>query len=225
MEQLAQYVAKWHVSDNVIVIGTSSVKDAAYVTAFQKAYNTARFPLGNDSVKVLKGVTGLDALVSATANNVLVVPSNSQVFVTDLLRSLNTMADKDKKKFTLYGMPTWMTYENLDFSYLQTLNFHYATPYFIDYSDSLTKHFLRVYKQTCKGDASQYVFQGYDVTMFYLKALREYGTGLQQKLPEIKSSGLQQSFDFYQPDSESGYENRGVMIISMQDYQLVKERK
>lgn len=225
MEQLAQYVAKWHASDNVIVIGTSSTKDAAYVNAFQKMYNTTRYPSGSDSVRVLKGVTGLDALISATGNNVIIVPSTSQVFVTDLLRSLNAMTDKDKKKFTLYGMPNWMTYENLDFSYLQNLNFHYATPYFIDYSDSLTKHFLRTYLQTYKGDASQYAFQGYDVTMFYLKALQQYGSGLQQKLPELKYTGLQQCFDFYQTDSESGYENRGVQIISMQDYLLVKERK
>ena len=65
---------------------------------------------------------------------------------------------------------------------------------------------------------------GFDVGWYFGDALWRYGKDFYLKLPEITSSGYQQTFRFYKTDTGSGYENRGVHILRMYDYKLLKVR-
>jgi hypothetical protein len=93
----------------------------------------------------------------------------------------------------------------------------------VDYdSSATTKRFLNEYNAAFQGDADVYTFAGYDVAMYYIGALNTYGTDFYQKLVDIKGAGLQQDFDFFKSDAESGYENKGVRIVKVVDYKLVR---
>ncbi|MEO5645518.1 MAG: LysM peptidoglycan-binding domain-containing protein [Bacteroidia bacterium] len=219
MEQLAAFVGEHHKTDNVIMVTSGNAREQAAANTFRINVSNILFPNANDTIKTTKGMSGLEALLRKDKNNILVIPSNSQAWVSDLLRSLNTLSEK--YVITVYGLSSWMGYDNLDLEYLQKLQFHFVAPYFIEYdSSAATKRFLSKYNTSFHGDAGMYTFAGYDVGMYYLQALNTYGTYFYQKLPEIKGTGLQQDFDFYKSDAESGYENRGVRIVQVIDYKL-----
>ena len=166
-------------------------------------------------------MSGLEALLKKDKVNVLVIPSGSQTFVSDLLRSLNTLSDK--YIIEVYGLSSWMGFDNLDLEYLQKLQFHFVAPYFVDYDSSATaQRFIHKYYTCFEGDPDQYAFAGYDVGLFFLQALKDYGTDFYQMLPEIKGEGVQQKFEFFRSEAESGYENRGVIIVQVVDYKLVR---
>lgn len=221
MEQLAGFIGEKHKADNVIMMTTGSTKEQAAANVFRINVSKLLFPGTSDTIKMTRGMSGLEALLKKDKNNIIVIPSNSQATVSDYLRSLNTLSEK--YVITVYGLSSWMGYDNLDIEYLQKLQFHFVAPYFIDYDSSAsTKRFLNRYNKTFKGDPGMYAFAGYDVSLFFLNALYANGTGFYQKLSEMKGSGLQQGFDFYKSDAESGYENRSVQIVQVIDYRLVK---
>lgn len=221
MEQLASYLGKKDYQ-HIILINSGSAKEQHAVSVFQNSMNGFRRTDGKDSIRTSSGSAAIQSLLRKDQTNVLVVPSNSQAFVTSLLLTLNGLADQ--YDIVVYGLSSWMNYDNLDAEYMQRLKLHFIAPYFIDYDQTATKQFLLKYRTTFKGDASPYAFAGYDVAYYFLDALHQYGTYFYRKQNTLLGNGLQQKFEFYRPEGESGYENRGVRIVRIEDYKLVREQ-
>jgi len=221
MEQLADFVIKKHPRKKVLVVSSANPKDVAFVNAFRKTYDTLRNASGNDTVQVLRGIGNLSASLMYGDTTVLIIPTNSQTYVTDLTRALNGIAEKNK--LIVYGTSAWLNYENLDFEYLQAIQLRFPTPYFIDYDSPAVKKVRLDYQRAYGGDVNMYVMMGYDLAWYFGDALYRHGTGFHAKLPELKSSGLQQRFDFFRSDAGSGYENRGMHVVKMEEYKLLKE--
>lgn len=219
MEQLAVHIAKERRDDNVIMISSGMLKEKKMSGAFKDKINALRAAEGKDSILVNSGFSGIESKLKKDQMNVIVIPSMSQAYVTDLLRNLNTLAEK--YKITVYGLPSWMEFDNLDPEYMQTLNMHFASPYYVDYDLPATKSFILRYRAAFGGDPTTYSFAGFDVTVFCLQQLQHSGTGFISKLDGVTSVGLQQNFSFVRSDAESGYENIGLRFIHISDYELV----
>jgi hypothetical protein len=223
MEQLAIFVGEHHKADNVLMITSGNVKEQPAANASRVNVSKLLFPSGGDTIKTTRGISGVEALLKKDKANVIVIPAGSETFVSDLLRSLNTLSDK--YVIVVYGLSSWMGFDNLDQEYLEKLQFHFVAPWFVDYdSSATTQRFLDLYKADFRGDASNYVFAGYDIGLFFLGQLNNYGTDFYTRLPGIKGEGLQQDFEFVKSDSESGYENCGVRIVEVVDYKLERVR-
>ncbi|MGL4599042.1 MAG: PBP1 and LysM peptidoglycan-binding domain-containing protein [Bacteroidia bacterium] len=222
MEQLSRHLSTTYTQDNIVLVYSGNIKEVGPANTFRKSMNGYLFPTGNDSIRSCKGMAGLEALLKKDRTNVLVVPSNSQAFVSDLMRSLSTLSEK--YKLVVFGLSSWKEYETLDPEYLQKVQFHYVSPYFVDYDAPAVKHFQRRYAQVFQGDPGQFTFIGYDVMLFYLSALEQGGLGFSEQLGTKPWDGLQQRFDFYRTDVESGFENRGVRVVKLEDYRYVPEK-
>lgn len=219
MEQLAQHISKDRKEDNTILITSGLLKEQKTSNSFLDEMNRLRIIDGKDSIQVNQGFSGIEAKLVKDKMNVLVIPSTSQAFVTDLVRNLYGLTEK--YQITIYGMPAWTDYDNLDFEYLEALHFHFAAPYFVDYDLPATKKFVLRYRSAYGGDPTNFSFSGYDVTLFFLQQLHAAGTGFVPTVAEKKAEGIQQSFSFIRSDAESGYENIGLRIVHISDYELV----
>jgi LysM repeat protein/ABC-type branched-subunit amino acid transport system substrate-binding protein len=219
MEFVAQHIHKERRDENILMISSGILREMKIAAIFSNEMNRLRVADGKDSIKVAKGFSGVEALLRKDVMNVIVIPSNSQAFVSDLLRSLHTLAEK--YQITVYGMPQWMEFENLDAEYMQVLNLHFAAPYFVDYKSNDTQLFLTRYRNAFGGDPTIYAFSGYDVTLFFLRQLFDHGTGFIAHLADAHQEGIQQSFRFVKSDAESGYENTGLRIVHISDFELV----
>lgn len=222
MEHLAEHIAADHKGKKVVLISSGIPRDQVYVTAFKKSYDEYRKATGKDTVLVLNGISNLGSMLSQTDTTIVIAPTNSQSYVSDLARMLSSLAEKNK--MIVYGTAAWSNFDNIDYEYLQMINYSFTTPYYFDYQDSLNQPLLRRYRDFYKGDASMNTVMGYDVGWYFGDALWRYGKEFYLKLPEITSEGYQQAFRFYKTDTASGYENRGVHILRMNDYKLVKIR-
>lgn len=219
MEVLANHIEKERKDDNIIEITSGILKEQKMCNTFRDTMNRLRVADGKDSIRVNKGFSGIESQLSHDKMNVLVVPSTSQAFVTDLLRNLNGLADK--YQITVYGMPNWMDYDNLDAEYMEALHLHFAAPYFVDYDQPVVKRFLIDYRGAFGGDPSMFAFAGFDVTLYFLNQLFVNGTGFIDSVCAQPGHGLQQDFSFVKSDAESGYENSGLRIVHISDYELV----
>jgi LysM repeat protein len=219
LEQLALYLGSHCKSENIIVISTGTEKEKIVAVTLRNSLTKIIFSGGNDSVKLLNGIEGIESLFVKGKKNILVFSSSNESYVADAMRQLHTLSDH--YLIEVHGLSSWMRFGNIDLEYLQTLKFHFFAPLFIDYDSSIAvQRFLNKYDYFFHGDPCESTFLGYDVGMFFFNSLNVYGIDFYQKLPSIKGQGLQQDFDFYVSEVASGFENRNVHFIHVLDYQL-----
>ncbi|MCC6690234.1 MAG: LysM peptidoglycan-binding domain-containing protein [Bacteroidia bacterium] len=219
-ERMAEYVAEKCKGQTIVVINSGNPKDASLTKLFMNKANSLLLKSGADSVKELKGFTGIEKYIRPEKTTAVIVPSNNKSFVTDFITKLNPL--REKNPIVLYGMQSWSDFDNLDIDYLNKLQVHYPSPTFIDYDNEQVKMFVRKYAAQYKTTPSEYVFHGFDVFYFYTDMMRKYGINFQSKLASVKQKGLQTSFEFYQVLPDSGFENKAVYMLMYQDYKLVK---
>jgi hypothetical protein len=102
---------------------------------------------------------------------------------------------------------------------LQTENFHrirlrYLTPYFVDYNKPLVRRFVSQYRDYFSAEPSQYSFQGFDVSYYFLSALYRYGKDFKNCTPEYPMELTQMDFNFRKVASEGGFMNHSLFVTS-----------
>jgi LysM repeat protein len=146
--------------------------------------------------------------------NTLFVVSESEAFVSDVLRNLQLAKGQNSKlEISLWGLPKWKNFEIIELSYFHNLNTHMALQYYIDYTDPRTLAFVDEFRYNFRTEPTQYAFQGYDVMNYFINALHEYGRSFPAYLHMHEKSLLQSDVRFEKADNYSGYTNTGVRDI------------
>lgn len=228
MDQMAAFVAGHYRNENVVVLKSGLEKDMTYFEIFRN--NFADYVSGygdkyRDSAAV--GTVGkydadaLEKYLEAGKVNVLVVPSTDLAYVTGFLTKMNALSPRtyDKYQFVIFGMNVWQDWDNMDVHYLQKFNLHLASPNYINYDDREVKNFVRAFRAEYNTDPGKFGFMGYDVTLYHLLGLRDYGTDLSAHLLQNASTVAHTGFDYSQTGEESGYENHYVQFLWYHDYQ------
>jgi LysM repeat protein/ABC-type branched-subunit amino acid transport system substrate-binding protein len=223
LEEEARYVERSYKSANTILITNSNPKETQHFHIFRTRFNELRGACSSaDSLHQTKSGEALTKMLSTDKVNVLILPSNSQAYVTDMLRTLNTLLDK--YQIVLYGMQSWSGFSNLDYDYLNKLQLHYPVNSFVDYENAGTLNFVKDYRTLCSSEPGATAFLGYDAGLYYLGALQSYGLNFMKKINVLKWTGTQSAFDFYKTSPESGYENRSVNLVMIRDFKLVRSK-
>lgn len=224
VEQMAHFVVDSFHTQNVILVNNGNLKEVSFYNAFK---NTAKVALleknyqASDTIKEAKNLPVVEGLLSSTKVNVIILPSNSQSYVTEFISRLNTL--KDKHKIVLFGLQNWVNYDNLDFEYLNGLSLHIPAGNYIDFENKTTQRFIANYREKYKTEPELYAYSGFDVTYCFISALQKNGSGFLNTILDTKFQGMVTNFDFIQPVSnKSGFENKFVVILKYKEYKLVK---
>lgn len=163
---------------------------------------------------------GLSKNLVTHKQNVVVILTSDQAMLSGLLRDL--YAASETHQITVVGLPGWESLE-LDYNHLMKLNTHFFDPWFVDYNDPAVKHFLRVFRgrYVAEPEVDKHAFLGYDATLYFLKALNNYGSDFLKCIESFNQQGLSNDFHFYK-NQGGGYENQGTSVYKFQDYKRVK---
>ncbi len=138
--QMANFVVDTFHTQNIILVNNGGKKEMDMNTIFTAtARETATkkvYPIG-DSIKVAKDFNSIKPLLHPTKQNVIVLLSNNQSYVTEFLNSINVL--QENKKIVVFGLQSWMNFDNLDFDYLNSLSLHIVSNNYIDYKNPVTK--------------------------------------------------------------------------------------
>ena len=165
----------------------------------------------------------------------VIIPSANEAFVNLATGQLN--AASHSFQINLYGLANWTKFVDLDLEYLHTLEFRYATAFYMDYGKSEVQNFLHQFRKmyfteptflTGLGGISPYPYQfallGYDITYYFLSALKKYGREFGRCIPFFRLPALQSDFHFNRIDPDSGFMNTHFDIYRYcKDYTIVKE--
>ena len=161
-------------------------------------------------------------LLSTNNDNSVIIISESEAFVSDILRNLNLISTRSGYKITLFGLPRWRNFESVDIDYYHSMNLHLALQYFVDYSREDVKRFLSRYRALFGTEPTPYAFQAYDTGKYFLDILKNEGPSFADNIDEYKSTRLLQSdLRFKRRDNTMGVINFGVRIIVFRpDYSI-----
>jgi hypothetical protein len=221
---------------HVTLIGNRSEADQTLYNAYLNKLKTV-FDDANLTVLQMSSddLQQSDRFLKKERMNVVIIPSADEMFVNIVTGKLNTASNSFQ--INLYGLAIWTKFVNLDMEYLHTLEFHYATAFYIDYDNPTVQNFLRQYRKMyyteptmltglsgISSNAYQFAFLGYDVTFYFMSALKKYGKGFGRCITDFKMPMLQSDFRFEKIDPFSGHMNKHFDIYKYgKDYSITKE--
>jgi LysM repeat protein len=164
----------------------------------------------------------LHKLLSKDSDNLVVVPETNEAFVSTVVTQLYFQLKN--YNISVFGMPHWSTFQNIDFLYFHKLSLAYLSPYYFSYNNEKVKHFLKDYRKTYYSEpvtlnkkGGSYAFLGYDLSYYFLKIMKDYGRRFILHLDDSTGAELMNSFKFVPVGGDGGFENRSLMLVKFND--------
>lgn len=201
--------------DKVIVINEKSARTSSHTALMTKLL--AEILPGHTvySYNILEGrnvPTALSGIMSANSTNRVIINSESEAFVNDVVRNLDLMVYR-KFDVVLYGQSKIRSFDTIAVENLHNLNAHIATSYYIDYDSPKVTDFLLAFRALYGTEPNQFSFQGYDITYYFVKMRALYGNDWMEMLCcQDKVAMFQTDFHFSMY-GDGGYFNQGVRRI------------
>ena len=207
------------VDSTLVIISGGNKTDARYAQIFQKYLNNAV----GDSIPINKvwqpSIKNYGYYIKKGEHNYVAVISNDEAFVSATMSVFYRMQDENTT-ISVFGIDSWQRFISIDLDYLLALNVTYPVQQYVDYGDSNVVEFVSNYRASYYTDPSNHVFSGFDIGMYFGKAMLQSHGEWEDYLENHKESGLSLQFDFVKISDQSGFENQGGYILRYADFEL-----
>lgn len=200
---------------NLIFITNKNIENDKIAQLYRKTLDS----LAKISGKTLKVVSSsyfslsqIEPSLSQTEENILFVPSNDQVYVSNIVSSIGIYGKK--YNISMIGLPSWKKYDNIELEYYHRVNLHVFQPVFVDFSETITKNFIKEAHFLFKNEPNEpFAYIGFDVINYFTKALYQFGPSFTNNLSNFKKSGICIDFNFEKKSANDGFENSSVKVV------------
>jgi LysM repeat protein len=161
-----------------------------------------------------------DSLIDALEpnyDNVLLVTSQSNVLLTDVLTTLNSVRDSLPNRIFLLNKPRSL--DKIENSYLNNTKLVYPEDYFINHNNLQTDAFVKSFREFNNYYPNTFAYRGFDVTYDILTTLSK-SYPRQGNVLSNKHRQVQGKFEYVRQPF-GGFYNKGVFVIQYDDYNLV----
>ncbi len=230
LDEITNFLSNFR-DKKLIVVHQEEKKELEFIKVYQEKFSTAfnrKYPDDSLQITILDynkcKIDGLTKAINDTAENLLIIPSADQAFVSDIITKLNSIAED--KKIILFGLPAWQKFDNIELEYLHNLYMNTFLPYYIDYDSPEVINFVVHYRDKFKAEPLEYgtcnySMCGYDIARYFMEMFMLYGENYRHCLEDRIM--LQSRFSFRKISSTGGYENTGIYVIRYDnEYKLVK---
>lgn len=213
---------------NYIVIHDGKNLNQEYLSAFKKElysqmndsnlmqfkYNEVYYYDARDSV--------LKDVFTPEIENIVIVPSNNQAFVSDVMGKINGYSYN--YNITTFGQPRWINFANIELESFHNTNTHIFSNSYIDYSKTNVQNFVKTYRSFYDNEPRKYAFHGFDITKYFLSALNKYGHEFRKCIHDHEANLLQTKYNFVPYADQGGFQNTAIYILEYsKENKLVKK--
>ena len=211
-------------SDKIILITEKGARQTELHSQMKAAIDSTGLSYRAFSYSILEGRDVLEPLMNLmTMNgaNRVIIASESEAFVNDVVRNLNLL-EYQKYTVILYSPSKIRNFETIDVENIHNTELHTSLAYYINYDDPKVKSFLMKYRALFNTEPTQFAFQGYDIASYFIDLVYRYGDNWVNMIAADKQKMLQSTFNFIKTP-EGGYINNGVKKIIYESGWTVKE--
>lgn len=222
-------------ADQIVLVANPATKDRLGI--FQAVNKELKKDINAAPLKELI-IADKNANVGAYANYrniVFILPVyEDESFVANFLRQVYEQTKSRGMVATVYGLPQWRNFEQIDFNYYEGCNVHISSSVFVDRLDPDVRRFREQFFARFKTLPREEAFVGYDITRYFVRMLQQHGTRFQFQLPRNPEKLLHTEFRFeavllpqegsnnFENARVDRWENNFVNILQFRDYQFRK---
>jgi ABC-type branched-subunit amino acid transport system substrate-binding protein/LysM repeat protein len=152
--------------------------------------------------------------------NRVVVASENEAFVGDVVRNLGIMLGKGYD-IIMYAPSKVRNFDSIDGTVLHDVSAHISTAYHVNYGSPEVDEFVRAYRALFRTEPSQFAFQGYDTANYFVRSVAAHGAAWTNKLALERSHGLHTDFLFEADDNDNRHNVAIRRIIYQPDYTTI----
>lgn len=202
-------------ADKVLSIFEKGMRESGYASVVESSIGKSGMTCPSFSYSILEGrdvLEQLETMMDSVSVNRVIVVSESEAFVNDVVRNLNLMVH-DGYKIVLYGPSRLRGFETIDVDDYYNVNLHLSMSYYVDYENQAVKDFIMKYRALYNTEPSAFAFQGYDIMKYFVRKCAEYGDGWAERLETAGTEKTLQSDFRFMRKGEGGLENTGIRRI------------
>lgn len=136
---------------------------------------------------------------------------------TTVIANMRSLGIEDDFPNTVFVIPEeWLAIDALEVDYLNKLNVHFFSDYFVSEENDSTLVFISnfVERYNTPPDLKRFSFQGYDITKYFVELmLHDFDAS------KVRLSPVAMKFNF-QKTENGGYENHGMFLLQLKDYKV-----
>ncbi|MCB9169402.1 MAG: LysM peptidoglycan-binding domain-containing protein [Flavobacteriales bacterium] len=225
VQQLARFAASRYAGQNIILLRPDIFGDRELQDLTARILRTtlaSRPDRLRDSVLVAhpdrRGLNDLTGLLDPLRENILLAPSEDVEFVAGLITRLVPLVGKYHIK--LFGLASWNEMGTLDIVDLSKLDVHVPAGYFIDRNDPSVQRFIQAFQERYHTEPGQYAFLGFDIAMYFLTGLMDYGRDMVRHFDAVETRPLSIQMHLVQAGLENGFRNDSGSVLEHRDLGL-----
>lgn len=205
--------------DSVLVIYEKGTEEKAGIKVIADGLKENSIGFQTLSYSILEGRDIANTLrnkMTLTAKNHLMIASESEAFVNDVIRNINLMVH-EKYDVAVYASSKIRGFETIEGENLHNANLHVSTSYYINYDQKEVQDFIMEYRALFNTEPTPFAFQGYDITMYFAGICSKYGNAWPSMLPFEDEEMLQSGFKFSRVSvgmSEIGFVNTAIRRVT-----------
>jgi LysM repeat protein len=150
--------------------------------------------------------------LSKDKKNLVIVPTRKETLASPIVSSLfYRLKDYD---IEVIGTSAWTEFSSINFRYYHDLSLIFYTSFWVDYMDPQIDEFMDLYRDQYYNEPTattrkgiNYGIIGYDMTYYFINALRLYGPRFILTLDDYHPDMVQVPFSFNRITKAGGYEN------------------
>ena len=209
--------------DKAVMITEKGARQSTITSVMKEAMDSSSIAYNTFSYSILEGrdvLEPLTNLMSVEGTNRILIASESEAFVNDVVRNLNLLI-YNNIDITIYAPSKIRSFETIEVENLHKTAMHVSLAYYIDYEDQKVKDFLLKYRALYNTEPNQFAFQGYDVARYFLELCSKYGENWREHIENYDVNTLQSSYKI-RKQPIGGYLNNGVRRIIYENGYEVK---
>lgn len=217
---------EYNIGDKVIMISEKGARQNNITAPLKQFLDSSTVVYTTFAYSILEGrdvAEPLTRLMTREGKNRMVITSESEAFVNDVIRNLNLLI-RENLDIVLYSPSKIRTFDTIEVDNLHNLMTRVCVNYYIDYDDPEVREFLMKYRALYNTEPTQFAFQGYDIAMFCMSMCSKYGDNWMDMLDKTEEQMLQNRMNI-KKDPFKGYVNNGVRrIVYGNGYSIITVR-
>ncbi|WP_345950957.1 hypothetical protein ABDD95_05795 [Mucilaginibacter sp. PAMB04274] len=204
----------------IFILRSGFSADNKYIDPFKKTIDTA----SKRKIQVINftvshgSITALLPQLNNKVENVFIVASVNQSFLSVTLRSLDTLSRH--YPVTVIGHPNWEKATFLKADLLQRIKTHITSADRVNYRSAATINFIKAYRKTFASEPTAYAYKGFDEGMYFGEILGQDGNEM-TRLNQHKFTALHNDFQFITKPG-LGWVNTHVSVLKYVNFELRK---
>jgi hypothetical protein len=204
-QNIVKHVRSTHAADQVVLVVPNKPEEIQRLAFFQEA--NYEFMGSEDSLSRFQEFVVMDETADlqntdigpylrADKRTIFILPTwQNETFVYSFLRKLK-IAQAGFSEVSVYGMPQWMYFEQVDYSLYEDLNLHVSNFFYADEYAEEIKKFKQDYFDLYGKVPTEEAFVGYGLTLYFGRLLSQYGKEWLENLDSADGQSLYTSYQF-----------------------------